>query len=119
MPRKAPGWIRHLVLGVLVFLPVSLLLTAANPPQRSPSSNAAPDQGERERLLGIGKKLFVERCASCHGERGDKPLKTGPPLSQRKLEDQVVESAVKGRLRDKTEEQKRGVALYIESLLPK
>jgi len=72
-----------------------------------------------DRLLSIGKKLFVERCASCHNERGDKPLATGQPLSQRKLDNAVVERAVRGRLKSNTADQQRAVALYIESLLPK
>ena len=39
-------------------------------------------EAERARLLAKGKELFVERCARCHNERGDKPLKTGPPLDE-------------------------------------
>ena len=63
--------------------------------------------------------MFVERCSSCHNERGDKPLATGLPLSQRKLDNAVVERAVRGRLKSNTADQQRAVALYIESLLPK
>jgi len=37
---------------------------------------------DQEKLLAVGKKPFMERCAKCHDERGDKPLKTGPPLTQ-------------------------------------
>ena len=42
-------------------------------------------------MLAAGKDLFVARCARCHDERGDKPLKTG--------------------------EERRAVTLYISSLL--
>ncbi len=72
---------------------------------------------ERDRLLVIGKKLFLERCSKCHDPRGDKPLKTGPPLSQRKLSDAEIERIVAGRLKDAPDEQKRAVALYIESFM--
>jgi mono/diheme cytochrome c family protein len=72
---------------------------------------------ERGRLLTTGKKLFVERCAKCHGERGDKPLKTGLPLSQRELSEEEIARAVSGRLKNAPEEEKRAVALYVSSFM--
>jgi mono/diheme cytochrome c family protein len=113
MHQEARARSRFLILAVLSFSPATLLFTASQTPQ-APSS--APAAAERDRLLGIGRKLFVERCASCHAEKGDKPLPTGLPLSERKLEYPVIEKAVKGRLKDKSPEEQRGVALYIESL---
>lgn len=74
---------------------------------------------ERERLLAIGKKLFVERCARCHDERGDKALKSGPPLSERKLSDEEIARVVSGRFRDASDEQKHAAALYIRSFVKK
>jgi mono/diheme cytochrome c family protein len=82
------------------------------------SGSPAPD-AERDRLLGIGKELFVARCASCHNERGDKPLEHGPPLNQRKLTPEVIDKNVSGRFKSATPEQRRAVALYIESFLVK
>lgn len=113
MHQKARARGRFLILAALIFSPATLLFTASQAPQ-APAS--APGAAERDRLLGIGKRIFVERCASCHAERGDKPLPTGLPLSERKLEYPVIEKAVKGRLKDKSPEEQRGVALYIESL---
>lgn len=72
---------------------------------------------ERAKLLATGKELFVERCARCHNERGDKPLKTGLPLNQRGLSTEVIARAVSGRLRDRTEDERRAVTLYIASLM--
>ena len=72
---------------------------------------------ERTRLLAAGKELFMSRCARCHDERGDKPLKTGPPLNQRGLSNEQITRAVNGRLRDKTEEERRAVTLYISTLM--
>lgn len=72
---------------------------------------------ERERVLAVGKRLFVERCSKCHDQRGDKPLKTGPPLSQRELSDTELTRAVSGRFRDKSDEEKRAVMLYIRNLM--
>lgn len=72
---------------------------------------------ERARLLAKGKALFVERCARCHNERGEKPLKTGLPLNERGLSADVIARAVSGRLRDKTEDERRAVTLYISSLM--
>ncbi len=72
---------------------------------------------QRARLLATGKELFMARCARCHDERGDKPLKTGPPLNQRGLSSEQIARAVSGRLRDNTEEERRAVTLYISSLM--
>jgi mono/diheme cytochrome c family protein len=53
---------------------------------RGASQTHATDQPhsaeERARLLAKGKELFIARCSRCHGENGDKPLKTGVPLSE-------------------------------------
>jgi len=84
-------------------------------PPRTVHPQVSTDQGDR--LLTAGKKLFVQRCARCHGERGEKPLSTGLPLSQRKLMPEHLAQSVKGRLQDSTEEQRQAVQLYIESFL--
>ena len=84
-------------------------------PPRTFHPQVSTDQSDR--LLTAGKKLFVQRCARCHGDRGDKPLPTGLPLSQRKLMPEQLTRSVKGRLQDSTEEQRRAVQLYIESFL--
>ena len=77
----------------------------------------AATEEERGKLFATGKKIFVERCAKCHDERGDKPLKTGLPLSQRKLSDEEITSTVSGRLKDAPDEEKRAVALYVSSFM--
>jgi len=69
--------------------------------------------------LEMGRKLFVERCASCHNERGDKPLPGGPALSERKLTREVIVKNASGHLRKATEEQKTAVAEYVESFMKK
>lgn len=84
---------------------------------KSPAHNEPPSEEERARLLAKGKDLFVERCARCHNERGEKPLKTGPPLNERGLSAEVIARAVSGRLRDKTEDERRAVTLYISNLM--
>jgi len=72
---------------------------------------------ERTRLLAKGKEVFLERCARCHNERGDKPLKTGAPLNERELSTDVIARAVNGRLRERAEDERRAVTLYISSLM--
>jgi mono/diheme cytochrome c family protein len=72
---------------------------------------------ERARLLAKGKELFLTRCSRCHGENGDKPLRTGVPLSERRLSTDEIASAVKGRLRDRTDEERRAVTRFISSLM--
>ena len=91
---------------------------AAAKNQPAAKSPATADS-ERERLLGIGRQIFVARCASCHNERGDKPLRTGLPLSERKLTREQIQRGAGGRLSGKTDEEKQAVALYIESFMKK
>jgi mono/diheme cytochrome c family protein len=84
------------------------------------AGQAAADQQllrEERILLAKGKELFLARCARCHNERGDKPLKTGSPLNERRLPTDEIARAVNGRLRDKTEGERRAVTLYIASLM--
>jgi mono/diheme cytochrome c family protein len=85
--------------------------------QQAPAADQSLSEEERTRLLAKGKEVFVERCARCHNERGDKPLKTGVPLSGRGLSADVIARAVSGRLRDRGEDERRGVTLYISSLM--
>jgi mono/diheme cytochrome c family protein len=81
--------------------------------QSGPPLSAA----ERARLLAKGKEIFLARCARCHGEDGDKPLRTGVPLRERGLPGDVIARAVKGRLADGTDEERRGVAIYVGGLM--
>ena len=104
---------------------VLILASVAVRPGASPEDSPAhpgvahpqADADERGRSLALGRKLFVARCSRCHGERGEKPLSTGLPLSQRKLMPEHLAQSVKGRLQDSTEEQRRAVQLYSESFL--
>ena len=72
---------------------------------------------KQDKLLAAGKKTFVERCAKCHDERGDKALRTGLPLSERDLSDEEITRAVAGRLKNAPDEEKRAVALYVSSFM--
>jgi mono/diheme cytochrome c family protein len=84
---------------------------------QAPAAEQRLSGGERARLLAKGKELFVAWCAKCHDECGDKPLSTGLPLSERGLANDQIAQAVKGRLRDRTEEERRAVTLYISTLM--
>ena len=81
---------------------------------------AEPVSDEQQaRLLAKGKEIFVERCAKCHNERGDKALSAGKPLNERGLATEAIARAVAGRLKDRAEEERRAVTLYIASLMNK
>ena len=95
----------------------ALLGFAAGIPLHAQSAQQPTSAGESGRLLAAGKQIFLERCASCHNEGGDKPLKTGAPLNERGLSAEVIAKAVNGRLRDRAEDERRAVTLYISSLM--
>lgn len=107
---------RPMVWVVLILVACGFAL-AAEFFQKEPAPPAVP--APQEQLLSSGKKLFVERCGRCHDERGDKPLASGPPLSERKLSREVIIRAVGGRLKDRTDDERAAVVAYIESFLKK
>jgi mono/diheme cytochrome c family protein len=79
-------------------------------------SSRAPE--DRTRTLAKGKELFLAAgCVNCHNASGDKPLKTGLPLNERGLSTDEIASAVNGRLKNKTEDERHAVTLYIASLM--
>ena len=100
------------------FLFASVLLGfAGGIPLHAQSAEHPTSAGESGRRLAAGKEIFLERCASCHNESGDKPLKTGAPLNERGLSMKVIAKAVNGSLRDRAEDERRAVTLYISSLM--
>ena len=111
---------RRIAIGGFVLLLAGSIAAAASArrqaDERSQAKPAVPS-AEQERMLATGKKIFVERCASCHDERGGKALKTGLPLNERGLSTDVIARAVSGRLRDRTEDERRAVTLYIASIM--
>lgn len=104
-------------IAILVGLAAGFVASRAQSTGQSAGHDQPLSNEERARLLTKGKAIFVERCASCHNERGEKPLKTGSPLNERGLSSDVIARAVSGRLRDKNEDERRAVALYIFSLM--
>jgi mono/diheme cytochrome c family protein len=89
----------------------------ARSPHQAPAADQSLSDQERSGLLAKGKEIFLERCARCHNPRGDKALKTGAPLNERGLSDDAIARAVSGRLKDRTEDERRAVTLYISSLM--
>jgi mono/diheme cytochrome c family protein len=111
---------KRVTLGaVLLLLPLSVaeLVHARGDARLGLQAKPVVTDEERGKLLATGKKLFVERCAKCHDERGDKALKTGPPLSQRELSDEEIARAVSERLKNAPDEEKRAVARYVSSFM--
>ncbi len=76
-----------------------------------------PSAEESELFLATVKKPFVERCAKCHNELGDKPLPDGPPLGERNLTATTITHAVNGRFESKSEEERCGVVAYISDFM--
>jgi mono/diheme cytochrome c family protein len=78
----------------------------------------APVSAERQDpVVTVGRKMFVERCAGCHGERGEKPLSKGPPLAERRLTRAALLETVAGRLADASADQREAVARYIQGVV--
>ena len=107
-----------LKLPCLILCLLTSLLFASLGSQGQVSQSQGPSGAvEPESVLVLGKKLFIERCVRCHDEGGDKPLKSGPPLSERNLSEQDIAKLVSGRLKDAPDTEKRAVALYVSSFM--
>jgi mono/diheme cytochrome c family protein len=105
-----------------VFIAIAVLGLAGGIGANARSANqeradAPISDEERVRLLAKGKEIFVEKCAKCHNESGDKALNSGQPLNERGLDRSAIARAVGGRLKDRTDEDRRAVTLYISSLM--
>ena len=108
--------------SVAVFIAIAVLGLAGGIGAHARSAKQQPAEApisdeERVRLLAKGKEIFMEKCAKCHNESGDKPLSSGPPLNERGLASSAIARAVGGRLKDRTDEDRRAVTLYIASLM--
>ncbi len=110
-------------LGVAALLGLAGLIFEAGGQSSAPAGATAavekPAPASPGDSLALGKKIFVERCAKCHGENGSKPLASGPPLSERNLTDEQLAKSVRGRLKAFSEEEQRAVAAYIRSFQKK
>jgi mono/diheme cytochrome c family protein len=103
-----------MISGIHVVAALALLASPAVRP-RAPGDRAPASAPSRPR--DRGEALFLEKCASCHDARGEKPLEGGPPLSARKLSAEVIDRNVKSRLPGAPPEDHRAVSRYIASLL--
>lgn len=105
-------------LGTL-FLQTRAQSKGSSPPPTQPAAHPGPavaSSNQAEAALSVGKKIFVERCAKCHGEDGSEPVGDGLPLSKRDLTDEQLNRNVRGRLKSASLEQQTAVFLYIRSL---
>jgi len=91
-------------------------LCTGQAPETKPAATAAQDE-DRARLLAEGKGIFVEKCAKCHNERGDKELGSGKPLNERGLAPDALARIVSGRLSKGSDKERRAVTAYIASLM--
>jgi mono/diheme cytochrome c family protein len=110
---------KYLVFTIALFSTGGLLFTRSIGIEHARAVETQSGEKEDERLIAIGKQLFIKNCSGCHQEQGDKPLATGLPLNERKLTTEVIAKNVNGRLKDATEDEKHGVTLYICSFMKK
>jgi len=114
MPRRNPPL---LLATTLVVFAAGLAIHAQGTGQ-APAANPSQTREDPARTLAKGKEIFAAAgCVNCHNPSGDKPLKTGLPLNERGLSTEDIATAVNGRLKNKTEDERRAVTLYIASLM--
>lgn len=92
--------------------------TAADKCFQSRAQGREPEKSaQSEGSASLGKKTFVARCASCHGEDGTKSLSDGSFLIERLAPKNDLEAALSGRLRKLPDEERRAVLQYVRDLV--
>jgi mono/diheme cytochrome c family protein len=113
MPRRNPP----LLFATTLVFAAGIAIHAQGTGQ-APTADPSQTREDPARTLAKGKELFAAAgCVNCHNASGDKPLKTGLPLNERGLSTEDIARAVNGRLKSKTEDERRAVTLYIASLM--
>lgn len=92
--------------------------TPAKPTQEEqPNVAAAFAAKEDAALLALGRTKFMEGCAKCHDEHGEKPLEDGSVLREMEFTEDELAEKVEHRAHDFPEEEQRAILLYVKSFL--
>jgi len=111
MPRRA---IPLIFSSVLLGLAGGIAIRAQSADQ-APAVGQSSSAESADQLLAKGKEIFLERCARCHNDGGDKPLKTGLPLNEREpFQRRDRSSRERPPARSTGERTPRGYAIYFE-----
>src|SRR5262249_60992368 len=73
--------------------------------------------GGDEALLAQGRSVFTARCGSCHDANAAKQLPDGTTLLARLAARKDPQARLATRLKSMSEQDARGVALYMEELI--
>ncbi len=66
----AAAAIAAVLIGILVGFPISAAKSATGPSSRPPSPGGPQHGGTDPAVIGRGKQLFTQYCATCHGAEG-------------------------------------------------
>jgi mono/diheme cytochrome c family protein len=115
LPKRFPRqpWSR-LYAGLLGLTAVSfaLLMVPLSPRAQSPASSPS-DAALREQ----GRQVFTDKCGKCHDADAAKKLSDGSTLLGRLAARQDPQAKLATRLKSMSEQDARGVSLYMEDLI--
>jgi mono/diheme cytochrome c family protein len=94
--------------AVAIALFLVSLSSSAQSPAASPSDTALREQG---------RQVFTEKCGKCHDADAAKKLPDGSTLLERLAARQDPQAKLATRLKSMSDQDARGVALYMEGLL--
>jgi mono/diheme cytochrome c family protein len=103
-PASAAFW-------VIVSVAAALLLVI---PQWAQSPSPQPNEAA---LRQQGKQVFVSQCAKCHDADAAKKLPDGSTLVARLAANKDPKARLATRLKNMSEQDSRGVVLYMEDLI--
>ena len=108
---------KKLLVPTITMSALIVVTVAYQGPLAGTQSGKPEKSAQREDSASSGKKIFVARCSSCHGEDGSKLLADGSFLIQRLAPKDDLERALSGRLRKFPEEERRAVLDYVRDLV--
>jgi len=109
--RRAQPWSRLFPLAFAVMALAVFLLPLASGAQSS--SSLPGDVGLREH----GRQVFADKCGTCHDADAAKKLPDGSTLLERLAARQDPQVKLATRLKSMSEQDARGVSLYMEGLI--
>jgi mono/diheme cytochrome c family protein len=115
LPKHFPvqRWSR-LFFGLLALMAISfaVLLLPLSPQAQSPAASPS-DAALREQ----GRQVFTDKCGKCHDADAAKKLPDGSTLLGRLAARQDPQAKLATRLKSMSEQDARGVSLYMEDLI--
>ena len=104
----------RLLVGLLGLTAVSIAVLLV---PLSPHAQSAATSASDAALRDQGRQVFTDKCAKCHDANAAKKLPDGSTLLERLAARKDPQAKLATRLKSMSEQDARGVSLYMEELI--